>query len=98
MIALEKNEGKYEQAKHTPRLEMLLANWDEILQILQQELPPSDVLEDLLDKLNAPKNLSHMGIDETLMPAILGATRDIRDKYVLSRILWDLGISPEEVL
>lgn len=98
MISLEKREGKYEKMKHTSRLEMLLANWDKILQIIEQELPPSDVLEKLLDKLNAPKSLSDIGIEETLMPAILGATRDIRDKYVLSRILWDLGISPEEVL
>lgn len=98
MIALEEREGKYDKAKHTLRLEKLLANWDGILQIIEQELPSSDELEKLLDKIDAPKSLSDMGIEETLMPVILGATKDIRDKYVLSRILWDLGISPEEIL
>lgn len=98
MICLEKREGKYDKTKHAARLEKLLANWDTILQIIEQELPSSDVLEELLDKLDAPKSLSDIGIEETLMPEILGATRDIRDKYVLSRILWDLGVSPEEVV
>ena len=53
---------------------------------------------ELLDQLQLPKKISQIGTEETLMPVILGATRDIRDKYVLSRLLWDLGISPEEAL
>ena len=98
MIAQEEREGKYDKRRHAARLDTLLANWDHILQIIEQELPSSDVLEKLLDQLDAPKSLGDMGIDETLMPLILGATKDIRDKYVLSRILWDLGITPEEIL
>lgn len=98
MIALEKSEGKYDTDKHASRLEVILANWGKILQIIDQELPSAAMLEELLDKLNAPKSISDMGIEETLMPVILSATRDIRDKYVLSRLLWDLGVSPEEVL
>ena len=98
MIELEKMEGKYDKDKHARRLEVILANWDKILQIIEQELPSAAMLEKLLDKLNAPKSIGDMGIEETMMPAILGATRDIRDKYVLSRLLWDLGISPEEVV
>lgn len=98
MIALEKREGKYDKTKHAPRLEKILANWDEILQIVEEELPPANLLEKLLDKLNAPKALSDIGIEDSLLPTVLGATRDIRDKYVLSRMLWDLGISPEEIL
>lgn len=98
MIALEAREGKYDKAKHAARLETILANWDGILQIIEQELPPLDELEALLDKLGAPKSLGDIGIEETLLPVIFSATRDIRDKYVLSRLLWDLGIAPEEIL
>jgi len=98
MITLEKREGKYDIGRHLSRLEIILANWDEILQIIEEELPSVPILVELLDKLNAPKSIRDMGIEEALMPAILGATRDIRDKYVLSRLLWDLGISPEEAL
>jgi len=98
MIDLEKREGKYNSQAHAQRLERLLANWEEILQILEQELPSSATVERLLDRLHVPKSLGDMGIQEELLPEILGATRDIRDKYVLSRLLWDLGISPEEAL
>lgn len=33
-----------------------------------------------------------IGVDEALLPMIFGATKDIRDKYVLSRLAWDLGM------
>lgn len=98
MIAQEEKEGKYNKEKHAARLEVILQNWDAILQIMAEELPAAATLESLLDQLELPKTLSQIGTEETLLPTILGATRDIRDKYVLSRLLWDLGISPEEAL
>jgi glycerol-1-phosphate dehydrogenase [NAD(P)+] len=98
MIAQEEKEGKYDKEKHAARLEVILQNWDAILQIMAEELPTAATLENLLDRLELPKKISDIGTEETLLPTILGATRDIRDKYVLSRLLWDLGISPEEAL
>ena len=70
-------------------------NWDTILHILEQELPSADTLEALLDTIGAPKTLAELGTDETLWPHIFAATKDIRDKYVLSRLCWDLGILEE---
>ena len=98
MIAQETLEGKYDKQKHAARLEVILQNWNAILQIMEEELPAAATLDKLLDQLQLPKKISQIGTEETLMPVILGATRDIRDKYVLSRLLWDLGISPEEAL
>jgi hypothetical protein len=49
----------------------------------------------LMDTIQAPKPLQEIGIDETLLPTIFRATKDIRDKYVLSRLAWDLGIENE---
>ena len=98
MIAQETREQKYNKEKHAARLEIILQNWDDILQIMEQELPSAAMLEQLLDKLQLPKTVSEIGTEEALLPTVLGATRDIRDKYVLSRLLWDLGISPEEAL
>lgn len=98
MIAQETREGKYDKEKHAARLEVILQNWEGILRIMDQELPTAAMLEQLLDRLELPKTISDIGTEEKLMPVILGATRDIRDKYVLSRLLWDLGISTEEAL
>ena len=92
MIALERKEKKYDRTLHEKRLDIILEHWDEILKIIDEELPPAYMLEALLDKMEAPKSLSEIGADEAQLPVIFGATKDIRDKYVLSRLAWDLGI------
>ena len=95
MIALEAKEGKYNPEKHSKRLEIILTNWDEILEIIQEELPSSTQLEMLLDTIDAPKSLETIGTPDASLPILFKATKDIRDKYVLSRLFWDLGILDE---
>ena len=97
MIALEAREKKYDKDLHKARLEGILANWQEILRILEEELPSARELESLMDTIGMPKTLAQLGTDETLFPVIFCATKDIRDKYVLSRLLWDLGLLEEFV-
>lgn len=92
MIALEEKEQKYNKESHKERLEVILSHWDEILQIIQEELPTSTELEDLFDKIGAPKTPQEIGVEEAILPLTFEATKDIRDKYVLSRLCWDLGI------
>ena len=96
MIALEGKEKKYDVDAHKARLEIILSRWEEIMEIIRQELPTSTEVERLLDTIGAPKNLKDIGVDAPLS-MIFRATKDIRDKYVLSRLLWDLGIL-EEIL
>lgn len=95
MIALEAKEKKYDVQLHEQRLEVILRNWDAILQIIRRELPMSQELEQLLQAMGAPKTLSEIGVSEDMLPVIFQATKDIRDKYVLSRLCWDLGVMEE---
>lgn len=95
MIALEEKEGKYDVAAHKERLEVIIAHWDDILNIIDEELPSSAQLNALMDTIEAPKTLAAIGIDEGLLPTVFRATKDIRDKYVLSRLAWDLGVLDE---
>ena len=95
MIALEATEGKYDLVAHAARLEIILEHWDEILAIISQEIPPMQTLDLILDTIAAPKTLPEIGTHESLLPNIFRATKDIRDKYVLSRLAWDLGIEEE---
>ena len=92
MIALEEKEGKYDLSQHEKRLNIILKYWPEILSIMEQELPSLKELEALLDDMGIPKTLEELGTPEEYFPVILAATRDIRDKYVLSRLMWDLGL------
>ena len=95
MLELEKKEGKYDLKKHSQRLEVILSNWDQICRIISEELPAAAVIESILDKIQAPKKLSEIGTPDSLLPDIVRATKDIRDKYVFSRLAWDLGVLDE---
>ncbi|MBQ8551700.1 MAG: sn-glycerol-1-phosphate dehydrogenase [Clostridia bacterium] len=91
MVKLEKKEHKYDLDKHRERLERIIAGWDTIKEIIEAELPTASELEALYDTVGMPKSLGDIGIDEDILPLTYAATRDIRDKYVQSRLMWDMG-------
>ena len=95
MIKLEEKEQKYNIEKHSERLGKIIGNWDNILQIINEEVPSSAQIERILDKIGAPKTCDEIGISSDIMPMTFKASKDIRDKYVLSRLCWDLGILDE---
>ena len=59
--------------------------------IIREEIPTKEVFENILDTVKLPKSCKQMGLicDEITS---FKATKDIRDKYVLSFLLWDLGV------
>ena len=92
MIALEEKEGKYRKDTHPARFATIQNYWEQIVQIIEEEIPSYAVLSDLLDTIGIAKELD---MDKELLQTSFLATKDIRDKYVLSRLAWDLGISDE---
>ena len=90
MIALEEKEKKYSVETHKVRLQVVIEKWDKICQIIRQEIPSQKQMEKLLKTIGLPNTPQEIGIDCDLAMA-LKATKDIRDKYVLSRLLWDIG-------
>jgi glycerol-1-phosphate dehydrogenase [NAD(P)+] len=94
MIELEKKEGKYDKKKHQIRLDAIIEKWDKISEIIREEIPSKKEIDAILELIGEPKNPIDIGIDCDLNTT-LKATKDIRDKYVLSRLLWDLGIIEE---
>ena len=95
MIELEKKEGKYRKDTHAARFQLIEKNWDAILTILREELPQKEDLRDLLDAVGISRDLMTLGVDSACAKTTFRATKDIRDKYVLSRLAWDLGILDE---
>ena len=92
MIALEEKEGKYRKETHPARFGVIEANWSNILQIIEEEIPSYETLSQLLCTIGISPDL---GIDKETAVLSFLATKDIRDKYVLSRLAWDLGICRE---
>ena len=95
MIQLEKKEGKYRKDTHEARFRLIAENWEKILKILQEELPEYEELCKLVDAVGISRNLGDIGVSREDARITFRATKDIRDKYVLSRLAWDLGILDE---
>ncbi|MBQ7643348.1 MAG: sn-glycerol-1-phosphate dehydrogenase [Clostridia bacterium] len=90
MIALEKKEGKYDLKSHKQRLEIIIKKWDKILEIIKKEIPTEKRIAEILDSVGIEKGKEELGIEGSAQTTFK-ATKDIRDKYVLSRLVWDLG-------
>ncbi len=95
MIAAETKEGKYIKEKHPARFAIIREHWPEILQILNEELPAAEEIGKLLDAIGISRSPAYLGVDADALRTTFKATKDIRDKYVLSRLAWDLGILDE---
>lgn len=91
MIQGEAKEGKYDKVKHAARLEKLLALWPEIRRIMDQELPSYETVEKALKTVGAPTTPAEIGFDSETVNTAFRMTKDIRDKYIGCRLLWDLG-------
>lgn len=95
MIAQEERERKYDKATHPARFARIQQNWERILQILDEEIPSVPTLSAILETVGIASDLQTIGVDSNTAKMTFRATKDIRDKYVLSRLAWDLGILEE---
>ena len=95
MIAQEARENKYDKSTHPARFSEIAENWDHIIQILNEELPSTQTLSEIMNTLGISKDLKAIGVDSQIAKLTFKATKDIRDKYVLSRLAWDLGVLDE---
>ena len=77
---------------HAERLDRIITHWDEIVQSIRDELPDADKTIDRLRALGIPTTPAEIGFDETdTVNAFIGS-REIRNKYLSSSLMWDLGI------
>lgn len=95
LIEAEYSNKKYDRDLHRKRLPIILSRWEEIVTAIREELPSSAELEHLFDTLGLPKTTAELGTEPSLLPSILRATADVRDKYILPRLLFDLGLLQE---
>ncbi|MBO5842453.1 MAG: hypothetical protein J6R46_05595 [Clostridia bacterium] len=95
MIALEFKEQKYSVEKHAARLQTIADKWEELTAIMREEIPSAAFIASLLDKIGCPQTVEAWGLSREILPMTFKATKDIRDKYVLSRLAFDLGILDE---
>ncbi len=92
MIQNEAREQKFDKSKHGARLAKIQENWDVIIKILDEELPSYEALAAVMKTVGMPLEPACIDVDRENIQMTFKATKDIRDKYVLSTLAWDLGI------
>lgn len=94
MIAGEYRERKYDSEKHKERLKKIIDNFDEIIKI-SESLPSSKSITEFLRSIGHPVSGIEIGLSSEDMREAFLMAKDIRDKYVIGRLLWDLGLLEE---
>ena len=92
LIKNERTEKKYDPGLRRTRVATIIEKWDDILKIID-ELPDSGELELFMKKIGHPTDFSEIGISPEEEKKAFLMTKDIRNKYVLSSMLWDLGMT-----
>lgn len=95
MIRQEEKEQKYNLDYHKARLDKIISRWDEIIKTINDEIPSFHEIDRLYSSIKLPKMPNEINIDDGIIFDTFIATKNIRDKYVLSRLAWDLGIEKE---
>ena len=83
---------KNDPVRHAARLANTLEHWDEIMQIIEDELPSYESIEALMSELGMPMQPEDINVSWQDTEDAFIASRDIRDKYLTSSLLWDLGL------
>lgn len=96
MIEIEAKEQKYDVERHKKRLEIIIEKWDEIRAIISK-LPTANEVVEMLQSIGAPTSFEEIGFTKKEEQNAIRMSKDIRDKYVGSRLLWDLGLLEEIV-
>ena len=95
IIRVEDQQRKNDPDRLQKRIARICDHWDEILQIIDEELPEYDRLYALMRSTGMPTEPADLNLSETdVVNAYLGA-RDIRDKYLSCSLLWDMGLEQE---
>lgn len=92
MIANAAGSARYNAARHAQRLNNIVSHWGEICAVIDRELPSYGTLLALLRRIGAPTAPADFGLDNACAPTVFKMTRDVRDKYILSTLAFDLGV------
>lgn len=95
MIENARSSLRYDRENHKCRLNNIVDYWQSILEVMEEELPDYDGIYDLLKKVGAPVSCDSINVSKKELALTFRTTRDIRDKYILSSLAWDMGVMDE---
>ena len=94
ILKIEQTAHKNDSPGRLRRATLAIENWDEILS-LTEALPSYEAAEAMVRRLGMPTDPRQIGLTVKDVTDAFICTRDIRNKYLLSSMLWDLGYLDE---
>lgn len=91
VIELEKDVGKNDLGKHQERLPIIVQKWDQIQQAINT-LPNAEQISTALLELEAPVDPRDVGIDGDTVYDSIRYAKELRPRYTVLQLLWDLGL------
>ncbi len=95
VIDLEKEVQKNGAEGHAARIAIIEEKWEEIRAMIKDALPTVDHVLGILQSLGAPYKPSQVGIDDKLVSDSIVVAKEVRNRYGLLQLLWDLGLEEE---
>lgn len=89
---------KNDPESHKQRLNIIFTHWQDILGIMDQELPSLQELEAQMQQAGMPMAPAELGFSQQDVQDALVGSRDNRNKYLLSSLFWDIGLLYETEL
>lgn len=95
IISVEKKCRKNDIAARNRRLKVIKEKWEEIRETIEEDLPETEEVKMLLESLGAPSHPAEVGLSMELVKEGIQVAKEVRDRYTLLQILWDLGLEEE---
>jgi len=91
VIDMEAQAQKNETTARLKRIDAMEAHWGEVLALLGA-LPASETVMGLLRSLDSPCLPAQIDVDEALLRNTLLYCKEVRARYTILQLLWDLGL------
>lgn len=95
VIALEEKFMKNSIERHKDRIGIIEKKWSEIIRVIHQMIPEVTTIEDMLKAVEAPINPIEVEIDAETFYNSLVYGKEMRNRYTILQLLWDLGLLEE---
>ena len=97
VIQLQEKSHNNDPSKVLPRIDALESHWSEVCEIIKADIPPYERIAGIIESLGAPTKPAGVGIDRELYKTAMLDAKEIRDRYTLFQMLYDLGMLDEYV-
>lgn len=95
VIKLEQKTNKNSKEEHKIRIQKINQNWDKIIDTIKDIIPPTEELKAMLLKVGAPITPNQVEVDSTTVSDSIKIAKELRARYTVLQLLWDVGLLDE---